>query len=353
MNPRTTLQATLTENARLADTSEAPFYARLLRLMHADVEHEGPTWDLLEPYADQPAEEYYPFRALAGVHHRVLAGDAPELERHYASTGGDGDADAAWPHVREAFAEHIPSVIDELRHPLQTNETARCGALAPGFLTIAAETKKPLVVRELGASAGLNLHFDRYRYEQGRRSYGPADSPVRFTDYWHNNTPPLDADLILEARRGCDLEPIDPTSDAGRLALLSYIWPDHRARFDLLKGALDIARDLPVAVDKESADTWVERQLAELPAWKTTVVFHSIFWTYLDQETQASIRTSIESAGERAGDDTRLAWLRYEEGPDQVHCELRLTLWPSGEDRLLATGGFHLSPVRWLATERE
>src|SRR5665809_74484 len=90
---------TLTENANLADSSHAPFYARLCRLMREDVAEGGPTWELLEPYADEPAEEFYPFRALAGVHHRVLAGDAPELERHYASTGGDGDADAAWPHA--------------------------------------------------------------------------------------------------------------------------------------------------------------------------------------------------------------------------------------------------------------
>jgi hypothetical protein len=349
---RDTLLRTLDENARVADSSEAPFYARLCRLMHEDVEQEGPTWDLLEPYADQPADEYYPFRALAGVHHRVLAGDAPELAAHFASTGGDGDADAAWPHVREAFEEHIPQVIDELRHPLQTNETARCGALAPGFLTVARETGKPLLIRELGASAGLNLHFDRYRYEQDGRAYGPADSEVRFTDHWEENTPPLDAKLILEERRGCDLAPIDPTTDEGRLSLLSYIWPDQTARFELLERALDIARELPVAVDQESADTWVERQLAELPAWKATVVFHSLFWMYLEPETQESIRGTIASAAERASEEAPLAWLRYEEAPDGVHCELRLTLWPGGEDRLLATGGFHLSPVRWVGESR-
>lgn len=345
---RDKLLATLEENARLADSSNAPFYARLLRLMREDVEKGGPTWELLEPYADEPAEEYYPLRALAGVHHRVLAGDESELEKHYASTGGDGDAEAAWPHVRQAFADHLPDVIDDLRHPLQTNETARCGALIGGFLTIAAETGRPLIVRELGSSAGLNLHFDRYRYEQEGRAYGPAGSPVRFSDYWREDTPPLDAKLVLEERRGCDIEPIDATTEAGRLSLLSYIWPDHRARFELLRGALEIARDLPVAVDRESADTWVERQLAELPAWKATVVFHSIFWTYLTEETQEAIRRTIEAAAERASEESPLCWLRYEEAPDQVHCELRLTTWPGVRDRLLAIGGFHLSPVRWL-----
>jgi len=104
-----------------------------------------------------------------------------------------------------------------------------------------------------------------------------------------------------------------------------------------------------VAVDRGSADAWVERQLAELPAGKATVVFHSIVWSYLPGHVRVSISRAIESAAaERASADAPLAWLRYEESPDQVHCELRLTLWPEGEDRLLAIGGFHLSPIRWL-----
>jgi hypothetical protein len=78
------------------------------------------------------------------------------------------------------------------------------------------------------------------------------------------------------------------------------------------------------------------------------VVFHSVFWTYLPKETQESIQSTIEAAAERASDEAPLAWLRYEEAPDQVHCELRLRLWPGGEDRLLAVGGYHLSPVRWV-----
>jgi hypothetical protein len=28
--------------------------------------------------------------------------------------------------------------------------------------------------------------------------------------------------------------------------------------------------------------------------------------------------------------------------------ELRLTMWPGGEEELLATSGFHGRPIRWL-----
>jgi len=38
----------------------------------------------------------------------------------------------------------------------------------------------------------------------------------------------------------------------------------------------------------------------------------------------------------------------YELAPDVVRCELRLTIWPRGEERLLARGDVHLAPVEWL-----
>ena len=61
------------------------------------------------------------------------------------------------------------------------------------------------------------------------------------------------------------------------------------------------------------------------------------------------MRATIEAAAERASAEGPLAWLRYELAPDLLRCELRLTSWPDGEDRLLATGDVHLAPVTWLA----
>ncbi len=207
---RETLLTTLAENADVARLSPSPFYARLLELMADDVRAGGPAWTLLEPYATEPATEYFPFRALAGVHYEVLAGERPPLAAHFASTGGDGDADAAWPLVRELLAGQDPELLAEFSHPLQTNETSRCGALIGGFSTVAATTGLPLRVLELGASAGLNLHFDRYRYEQDGLALGPPASPIVFRDYWEGGTPPLDAPLRVVERAGCDLSPLDP-----------------------------------------------------------------------------------------------------------------------------------------------
>ena len=93
--------AKLTENLRLqavgCELLGSPFYAALLELMARDAEAGGPVLTLLGPHAAEAFGAAYPIRLLGGVHRMVLAGEAPALAAHFVTTGGDGDADAAWP----------------------------------------------------------------------------------------------------------------------------------------------------------------------------------------------------------------------------------------------------------------
>lgn len=349
MNPRAKLIGDLESYSSELFAGESPFYEELVDRMREDVAADGPCWRLLEPYATEPRTEFFPLRALAGVHEMVLAGEIPELKARYPSVGGDGDAASAWPAVRAALAAHSPEVLADLRHPLQTNETSRCGALAGGFHVIAERTGLPMRVLELGSSAGLNLHFDRYRYEAGETAAGPPDASVRFVDYWRGGLPPLAAEVEVIERSGCDIDPIDITSERGRTQLLSYVMPDEQERIAMMRAAIDIATADPVRVDAESADSWAERQLAELQAGVATVLFHSIFWLYPPESVRERILDALAAAGRRASADAPLFWLRYEETTEKVgRCELRLQSWPGGEDALLAHGRHHFAPITWL-----
>ena len=161
--------------------------------------------------------------------------------------------------------------------------------------------------------------------------------------------PPLSTQAVIADRRGCDRDPIDATSEDAALTLLSYVWPGQDARFVLLRAALDIARDTPVPVDRAEASSWVEEQLAAPTPGIATVVYHSVVWQYLDDETRLRVKGAIEASGSQATNDAPIAWLRLEPTPDKYFpAELRLTLWPGGEERLLATSGFHGGPVKWL-----
>ncbi len=334
----------------------SPFVSRLLALMADDV-HERPDGGparLLLPTLEAPVDDYHPQRALSGVHWRVLKGAEPELERHYGSTGGDDDADAAWPLVREVLDRQPAEVVKTLAHPLQTNEPARSTAFIVGLFEVASRTGLPLRLLEIGSSAGLNLHLEKFRFEHDTAATGPADSPVRFVDQWLHAPPRFDAQLRIGDRRGCDRDPVDLRDEDERTRLLSYVWPDERERFALNRGAVEIASADPVVIDQADAADWVEALLdAPLPHGAATVVLHSLVWLYLDDTTRQRIEGALRRAGDRATREAPLAWLRYEqESEHKAACDLRLQTWPDGDDVLLATGGHHLAPLHVYGDDR-
>ena len=319
-------------------------YRHLLSALADDVEEGGPSWRPLAPVAHLPADDVVPLRLLGAAHRLALAGDAPDYATHLPTCGGDGDAEEAWPALRELCAS---GALDAgVLRPVQTNEPARAAALLPGFATVADRFGLPLRLLEVGASAGLLLRFDAYRYAYrstiGSRSWGPAGSPV---------TVVVDGDAPLgpvevASRRGCDVHPLDPRSDA--LLLLSFVWPTNLERFNRLRAALELAVALPVDIDEARAATWLEAQLASPADDVATVVYHSIVWQYLPPDEQRRARGAIEEAGARATRRAPLAWLRLEPHPDPpTGAELRLTTWPDGEGRTLALCGYHGGPIRW------
>ncbi len=331
----------------------SPFYAGLLEQMIIDVERGGPVWALLAAHANAPFEDAYALRILGGLHKVVLSGQSAELAVRYPSVGGDGDVEAAWPFVRALVSDPPPLLADSLTRPPQTNEVGRSIPLLGGMLVIARETGLPLRLRELGSSAGLNLRLDRYWFEQDGVGWGDSTSKVRFTEFWPGGRELFERGATIIDRRGCDQDPLDATTDAARLALLSYVWPGQDQRFQVLEAALDAARGFPVTIDRADAGDWLARQLGEPEPGVVTVVYHSIFWQYLSDATRSSIITLLRAAGARATSEAPLAWLRLEpHRQTYAPAELRVSIWPARagivENRLLAKTGFHLGPVEWL-----
>jgi hypothetical protein len=306
------------------------------------VNASGPGWRVLEPFAGWPGDSAYVLRLMGAVNRLVLTGEAPGLAPHFAP---GGDAAKAWP----AFAALLEERGDEvqtiaLERPVQTNEVGRAAALAPAILW--ASRGLPVRLLELGASAGLNLRWDAFRYVD---VWGDRDSPVQLVDRYGGAPPPFrPARIEVVERRGCDARAVDPSTDEGRLTLLSYVWPDQAERLELLRGALDVARTIPAQVDAVPAGEWLERALDEpLPAGTATVVYHSIFWQYLDDEERHRLTKVLADAGARATSEAPLAWLRME--AERELTRLDATLWPGGESRLIARAGYHGRPVHWLA----
>jgi hypothetical protein len=320
-------------------------YAELLRRAADDIESGGPLWAVLEDRASDPEQFYTALRIMGAVHRLVLSGRAPALAAHYPSAGGRPGA-GVWDTFRATVEEHADEIRANLDRPPQTNEVGRSASLLGGFLVIAWETAHPLRLLEVGASAGLNLRWDRYRYESAGWAWGDSGSPVRFTNVFLGSSTPPSAGVRVVGRNGCDLSPVDPGTDEGRLTLLSYVWPDQLERIERLRAALQIAPDVPAHVERAEAVPWLEGHLAEPHPGTTTVVFHSVVAGYLQEEDRLRFVQTIDDAGRRASDEAPVAWLSLERVEDRF--ELRLQLWPGGDERILAFSDPHGPPVTWL-----
>lgn len=311
-----------------SEKSGSPLYAQLFELAARDVEAGGAIWRFLEPVASvETPRSLLPLRCLALFHGLALEGSLPDLAACYPSCSGDRatrDGQAAYQAIVGAIARGgLPSVPARV----QTNECGRCRALLPGFAAIAAATEyRPWRLFEPGSSAGLNLLWDHYDFVRAAASF------------------PLPE--IVE-RRGCDVAPVTPEEMD---SLPAFIWPDQLDRFSMLRQAIQVARRMPPPVESADAVAWCEQQLLEKP-WPqqvATVVFHSIFWLYLDQPSKQRLEAIFVEAGtRRATRDAPFAWLSMEPDATASHADIVLTMWPGdGEPRLIATSGFHGAGVR-------
>jgi len=321
----------------------SPLYAGLLERIAEDVEAEGPAWEIMRGREADPRFSVLGLRLLGAVNRLALTGREPRLAAAYE----EGRAGEAWRRLEDVLRRNSAELRDSIDRPVQTNEVGRCAALIFGFLAVAGETGLPLRLLEVGASAGLNLRWDRFRYEGNGFAWGPVDSPLTLAvELDGEAAPELPGAVEVTARRGCDAAPVDPTTEEGELTLLTYIWPDQAERIARMRAALEVARAEPVTLERASAAAWAERMLAEPAPGQATVIYHSIVSQYLSDAEREALFGAIRAAGERATPDAPLAWLRMEPADDRA--DLELTLWPGGEDRRLARVGYHGSPVQLL-----
>ena len=325
----------------------SPFYADMLDAGLAELGRGGPLERLVADWEGDPLRGFLPLRVLGAVHERVLAGAAPELARFYPSVGGQVRMPEAW----HAFRDVLETQRDVLRASIerwpQTNEVRRCASLLGGFLWIARRLRQPLHLREIGASAGLNLLWDRYRYALGPHRWGRPDAPVRIEAEWEGPPAPFDAELEVASRAGCDLAPVRVEDAAQVRRLESFVWADQPERLTELRAAVAVARSASPRLDAASAADWLETELAAADRGDVFVLFHSAVWIYLDGDEQERIRQLLADRGSRAP----LAWLRQEHREDDARVELRVELWPAGDEVVLAEGHPHGRRVRWQVPE--
>jgi len=174
----------------------------------------------------------------------------------------------------------------------QTNEVGRCAVLLP----VLAALPGPLALLEVGASAGLCLHPDRYsyRYSDGT-SLDPAGgpSPVLLSCAVEGPAPLPPALPGVVWRGGIDLNPLDVRDDDAMRWLETLVWPEHDDRRARLAAAVDLARTDPPTLVRGDLNEALPALAQTVPAGATLVVFHSAVLAYLDDDDRARFAAAV------------------------------------------------------------
>lgn len=338
------------DQSRACAALGSPFMARLMALCADRLDRGAVAERVLAWEGDVgPRAASVPLRLAGALHALVRDGTDPALAAVYPPAEAP-EADL-WAAVEGALSRHAARVLHWLDSPPQTNEVRRSAAYLAAAAWIAARYPLPLAVSELGSSAGLNLHFDRYTLEAGGVRIGAADSTVRLAPDWDGPVPAPHPIHVTE-RAGVDLNPLDPADPAARARLLAYLWADQPERLRLTEAAIALADARP---ERGDAGDWLDRRLAQRRPGHVHMVCHSIAWQYFPQATQDRCRAALDRAGAAATPDAPLAHVSMEADATPGSAALCVTLWPGGETRTLARVDFHGRRIAWsggaLATD--
>lgn len=342
----TPVQQAFLDQARHCDNLGSPFTARVCRLCAERLSNDIPVAASILAWPGDPSVlgDSVPLRLTGALHFLARSGKAGALATVYPPASAS-DAQL-WDAIRDSLIEQEAVIRSYLESAPQTNEVMRSSALLPGLLEVAQRTALPLVLYEIGASAGLNLILDRYRYRFGEAAWGDDRALLLIEPQWQGAAPPTRAPLRIVSRQGVDLRPVDLAQPASRERLLSYVWPDQRDRLERVSKAISTWLTDPQAIAAGDAADWLERSsLRDAKPGTTRVLFHSAVWGYFPDATKRRIEDLMRQCSGRANAATPLAWLRFELTTKLA--ELRLTLWPGGEDRLLALAHPHGATVQW------
>ncbi|MEZ5995632.1 MAG: DUF2332 domain-containing protein [Hyphomonadaceae bacterium] len=344
------LLAHFREQAIFCTEYGSPFTGQLISCFADDLEGEGPVAALTRDWTTNPRADVVALRLAGALHAAALTGRDAALAAGYPAANPNWDMGEIWPLARAFLAREPDWVGQFLRYAPQTNETRRAIGLLAGFLEFAQQWQGPMDMLEIGASAGLNMNWDRFAYKTATWSWGGASAVVIDTD-WQAATPAIEARPSVRGRSGCDINPLDIRDEGERQRLKSYIWPDQADRLARFDGAVALALEHDIRVERADAAAWIADKLAKRARDAATIIYHSVFLQYPPRDTRAAIVRAITEAGAEAVSSAPLAWVRLEPEAvtDGVENGLRfvidLTTWPGGVRRKLGFTDGHVRTV--------
>jgi hypothetical protein len=338
------LEAEAFEHFARTARGSSPLYEHLARRVATDTQ-------LLALTIDVRPRQLQPNLLFAAVHYLLHKGAGTELARSYLSiTGSPSFEPDVFRHFRSFCLAHENEIrtITSTRR-VQTNEVRRCATLVPGFVRAASALGvNSAAFVEIGASAGLNLQWDRYRcYYGDDLAWGDPLADVSFACELRGERRPSISPLPKIAQRyGLDIDPLDVRNADDVLWLKALTWPERVDRMELLERAVDLVRtDPPKLIAGDAAEIFPSVAESIAPDL-AIVVYHSFTMNQFDLDQ----REELEDAFCRIGASRPLARVGFEWPTGAEHPNLSLTNYSAVqiERWMLATCDPHSAWMRWV-----
>lgn len=240
-------------------------------------------------------DKQLPNLLFGAVHMLLLEGVQHPLRAYYPNLTADSQPPQdAYPHFRDFCLQHAAQIrpIVETRFA-QINEVNRCTVLLPALSLVGQRANgQPLALLEVGASGGLLLLWDHYRYNYSGEQVGPADSAVELVcELRGDQRPPIDIWPAVAGRLGMDIHPVDLNNPEDAFWLRALTWPGHAHRAQRLEHAIAVTQGKLPPVLQGDARTDIIQLAADLPADAPLVVFYSALLSSVHADVLAQCAT--------------------------------------------------------------
>jgi hypothetical protein len=212
--------------------------------------------------------------------------------RWYNAPVEDPEATLAW--VKTHWSE-VSEILNTRR--TQTNEVNRCATLLPALALL----PQPLALIEVGASAGLCLLYDQWRYHYIGTGVdhwvGSPDGSVTLSCNVSGPVPLPNQIPNIVWRAGLDLNPLNANDPDHRRWLECLVWPEHEDRAATLSAALKVRANHSLRIECGDLVGDLPNLLDQAPKDATVVVMHSATLTYASLSERNAFLDIVASYG--------------------------------------------------------
>jgi len=244
---------------------------------------------------------------LGAVHFLLLRGADHPLKAFYPTVGGKADTDPgnAFPYFRDFVQQHEADVVGLIRSRItNTNEVGRSALLHAGFRALATLSPQPLHLIEVGASAGLNIFWDRYSVRYVRVGVPfvelGAERPLVLDCALRGEfMPPSGPTPAIARRTGLERDPVDLEDASDRDWLRALVFPSEVGRLRRLEKAIEMFKQSLPAIRRGDALELLPEAMAEASLESTLCVYHTIVLYQFSHAMREAFDSMLVVAGLR------------------------------------------------------